>query len=787
MWGGSTSNEILLTIKKIGDQLLKEIKLNMNPKNVISDVKRFLLYNYSLEISHQILKLANKNLNDEDCLNDLSGGKKFLTLELIYTLDSDEEIRQAESNSKKTLYPQLREENNFNQNKWLSNFTNINQSSNRKNEEFNQNSKYLNKKRYSEEDQYKFPSNLYHKKNRYQKETDKYVGYTFITDPNQINNLPVRQLELEKKPKNEIDFERSRFPGVSSIKAEFRQLKKKMPLMLPSNQKKYFDALQAYKTGNQNLKNISIQERPMNIKFNIDENEVKVELRPFENLEDLITKMIGNPNNENVENVENKEINENNENIENREIYENNENNENIENTEINQINENIENIENIENKENDVIKFPQDHILNNQNLISQNIEASENPEENANFSNNNKSCLTNFNSNHNQIKVEEITYFDKVYQELASEIESKNNLSNNENSNNYNSDYISKFYKIKEEYINNSIKLNVEEINTCKIEDGSFPVTTSNYIKNEVSTKVEIQSDKKPPSTREQLSFNFEDLYTRAKNKKGNPLSLKQDLDLFTSQLDAIDIDENFLIINEKLNIVLDIDNTLLYADLKNTEHPLKDDEFKDENVEISRANINGKEFFFKFKLRKGLKKFFEKVEKFSNFYINTHGVNEYGYLVGDLLKQKFNILIPPERIVGRKEVAQNENLTKSLKQFPDLNKRMAIIIDDKSVIWYEDYLNVTQCLDLNLFLPKKLTKDQVNMIFSKVRKFNLPFRKDNNPSFTEKFTNPLEFVDGNLIPCFVEYDYSEKFQFDYMHLLYERVYKIVSITRCN
>ncbi len=108
----------------------------------------------------------------------------------------------------------------------------------------------------------------------------------------------------------------------------------------------------------------------------------------------------------------------------------------------------------------------------------------------------------------------------------------------------------------------------------------------------------------------------------------------------------------------SKKINLVLDIDSTLIHA--VNFEENLKTKSFIDstDNTKIYDISIifNEKGYNLKFKIRKFVIEFLQVCYKFCNIYICTHGVEPYAKEVVKILNSQSNIFIPEENIIANK-----------------------------------------------------------------------------------------------------------------------------------
>lgn len=143
----------------------------------------------------------------------------------------------------------------------------------------------------------------------------------------------------------------------------------------------------------------------------------------------------------------------------------------------------------------------------------------------------------------------------------------------------------------------------------------------------------------------------------------------------------------------NNKLNLVLDLDNTLIYSIqfpkisqkkyiYDNTFKIL----FKDMNIETIRLPNE----IYVFKFREGLKSFFKETNKFCNYYIYTASMIYYAEQIIEKLKKQFKIKI--KGIMANRDL-KNRDLYKNLEKI-NLNSNNSIILDDNCYAWEKIYL---------------------------------------------------------------------------------------------
>lgn len=106
-----------------------------------------------------------------------------------------------------------------------------------------------------------------------------------------------------------------------------------------------------------------------------------------------------------------------------------------------------------------------------------------------------------------------------------------------------------------------------------------------------------------------------------------------------------------------KKINLILDIDSTLIHAinkeedNVKNAVDPTDNSE-----IYVITISLNEKNYNLKLKIRKYVIEFLQICNKFCNLYIYTHGVEPYAKEVVKILNSKANVNIPETNIIANK-----------------------------------------------------------------------------------------------------------------------------------
>ena len=234
----------------------------------------------------------------------------------------------------------------------------------------------------------------------------------------------------------------------------------------------------------------------------------------------------------------------------------------------------------------------------------------------------------------------------------------------------------------------------------------------------------------------------------------------------------------------NKKLNIVLDLDNTCIYA------FPISQKDLSNLVIKYPRKELYGIIFQYFDKIilsasivRKGLKEFFDFTKSFCNYFINTLGFEKYGLEIKKYLEEKFDI-----KFSGFK--ARNNEMER-LKFLNDmfLGSKNTVIFDDKPMVWVEDNANVIMS---KCFTDEEMNSDFLKKINLKNNKYLFlknygPFAyyKSSNENWLKqrlKFELECPFYNFNERNCFSgEYLDSSKYQFIYMKEVVKIIYYLI------
>jgi FCP1-like phosphatase family protein len=143
----------------------------------------------------------------------------------------------------------------------------------------------------------------------------------------------------------------------------------------------------------------------------------------------------------------------------------------------------------------------------------------------------------------------------------------------------------------------------------------------------------------------------------------------------------------------NNKLVLLLDIDNTILHAssvDLSKTEYEELKKQYKDE---IGIVKLNNQRLVFK--LRPFLRELFESIKDKYQIYLYTYGTMDYAIEIINYINKTFEYnYLSVDRLVARDN---NETFNgKSIKRVFPTQEDMILILDDRRDVWGEETKNL-------------------------------------------------------------------------------------------
>ena len=213
-------------------------------------------------------------------------------------------------------------------------------------------------------------------------------------------------------------------------------------------------------------------------------------------------------------------------------------------------------------------------------------------------------------------------------------------------------------------------------------------PIVASNPLDNKLFNinKTEVKGDDMNENMRKILNSNTLDLG----QKKWLNNHIKEIIDM---ELDSIIIKE------KKLEIIFDLDNTLIFSFI--TSNPL---DIKDKIASIEKNNPYKKIYSFTLRknnnlmyiylvFRDGISDFVNSIKDFCNFHVRTQSIKIYSEKIIEKLEEITNIKFKGK--IAR--TPENQQRLKSIKEFKNknINNSNTIIFDDKICAWEEKDMN--------------------------------------------------------------------------------------------
>ena len=160
---------------------------------------------------------------------------------------------------------------------------------------------------------------------------------------------------------------------------------------------------------------------------------------------------------------------------------------------------------------------------------------------------------------------------------------------------------------------------------------------------------------------------------------------------ELFTNKINDIINRKN----KNKINIILDIDQTLVFSQLLTSYEDIN--YINDLNIDKTDSHfitflIDNNQYFYYIQVRPYLKQFISKLSPYCNFYINSMANPNYVRTVLILLNQKYNLILNDDGLNNVFITAPNEQKTLPNEITKDGN---FIILDDNIYAWDKSYLN--------------------------------------------------------------------------------------------
>jgi hypothetical protein len=248
---------------------------------------------------------------------------------------------------------------------------------------------------------------------------------------------------------------------------------------------------------------------------------------------------------------------------------------------------------------------------------------------------------------------------------------------------------------------------------------------------------------------------------------------------------LENNDLSENIIVnrINDivsqseksKINIILDIDQTLVYSQRITNENEILfnyDNSF-DDNHQIE-FYLENKKYVYFIQVRKGLKQFIEKLSPFCNFYINTMANPIYIKTILTLLNKKYNLHLNNNGLNNVFITEYNEKKTLP----PEITKNgNFLILDDNICAWDKTYLS--NIIPVRKFYGSFNDINSIKSSYDTIYQYYLFSNKIY--CFNEQKRQFLDY--NNKLPFCSEASWSELNQLDYISDLIIKTYILSKI----
>lgn len=227
----------------------------------------------------------------------------------------------------------------------------------------------------------------------------------------------------------------------------------------------------------------------------------------------------------------------------------------------------------------------------------------------------------------------------------------------------------------------------------------------------------------------------------------------------------------------NYRMNIVLDLDNTLLFSQLVMNNVDINDEDVYTYCIINKRSSsINGK-----FVYRPGLKEFFEATKGFADYYVYSLGIENYVKCLVEELEKKFKIRI--KKMIWRNDALGNYKCLEYL----GIDVKKTIIIDDQNGPWRMPYGTNTR-FNHSFRIVNSYRYLNAFYLNHNISRFTL---QDFGPLCYTNLTNSLFTLESQTILCrplptdnmnipfYIEHEFSPKHQFDYLGNVFQQIYK--------
>ena len=165
----------------------------------------------------------------------------------------------------------------------------------------------------------------------------------------------------------------------------------------------------------------------------------------------------------------------------------------------------------------------------------------------------------------------------------------------------------------------------------------------------------------------------------------------IKEKDDYFIGKINNIINEDN----KRKINIILDIDQTLVYSqsltDINDLNY-INNLSFDKTDSHYIMFTLDNKQYLYYIQVRPGLKEFISKLSPYSNFFINSMANQNYVKAVLILLNQKYNLYLNDNGLNNVFITPANTQKTLPYEITKDGN---FLILDDNIYAWDKTYLN--------------------------------------------------------------------------------------------
>jgi RNA polymerase II subunit A C-terminal domain phosphatase len=161
-------------------------------------------------------------------------------------------------------------------------------------------------------------------------------------------------------------------------------------------------------------------------------------------------------------------------------------------------------------------------------------------------------------------------------------------------------------------------------------------------------------------------------------------------------------------LVLQKKLSLILDLDQTILHAELITNADP--DTKIPDNLPNLYNFSSGNENYSYLVKFRPGVKEFFVEVSKLYEITVYTAGQHSYALsivklvrdeILRDLPEEERLRIIPDRRIISR-DKSGNGSFKDLRKIFPH-DQSLVVILDDRKDVWpgcEESLINIRRCM---------------------------------------------------------------------------------------